>query len=120
MSQNSQFLVSLLKSGSRAYAAYASGELLDSRPDAKEAFGGDPFSAWQGWLSGRVEELAAAVAAEDAGLFKAQVQWAKALLEARNIAPEHFRTGLACLGSVLAKELPEQVRPLAKHYLDEA
>ncbi|MHC4398916.1 MAG: cobalamin B12-binding domain-containing protein [Planctomycetota bacterium] len=120
MSQNSEFLASMLKSGARAYAAYASGELLESQPDAKEGFGADPFSAWQSWLSVRVEELAAAAGAEDPGMFTSQVHWAKALLQERGVSAEHFRAGLTSLKGVLAKELPEQVQPLAERYLDEA
>jgi methanogenic corrinoid protein MtbC1 len=120
MSPNSEFLTRVLKTGARAYAAYASGELLESHPEAKEGFGHDPFSAWQSWLAVRVEELAAAVAAEQPRLFTSQVHWAKAVLSARGVPAEHFRAGLTSLKDVLAKEVPEQVQPLAAQYLDEA
>jgi methanogenic corrinoid protein MtbC1 len=120
MSENSEFLARLLKTGARAYAAYASGELIESHSEAKEGFGADPFSAWQSFLSGRVEELAAAAAVEHPGLFTSQVQWAKAVLEARGVPAEHFRAGLTILRDVLAKELPEHVQPLADRYLGEA
>lgn len=120
MSENSEFLARVLKTGARAYAAYASNELLDLHPEAKDGLGPDPFSAWQCWLAVRVEELAAAVAAGQPGLFTSQVHWGKAVLEARGVSAEHFRAALTGLGSVLAKELPEQVRTLAARYLDEA
>jgi methanogenic corrinoid protein MtbC1 len=120
MSQNKEFLARVLKTGARAYAAYASEELLKSHPEAKEGFGAAPFSAWQSWLAVRVEELAAAVDADEPRLFTSQVHWAKALLAARNVPTEHFRAALTGLKHVLAKELPEQVQPLAAQYLDEA
>jgi len=120
MSQNSEFLARVLKTGARAYAAYASGELLESRPEAKEGLGPDPFFAWQSWLAVRVEELAAAVAAEQPRLFTSQVQWAKTVLTARRVSADHFRAGLTALRDVFAKELPEPVQPLAAQYLDEA
>jgi len=120
MSQNGEFLARVLKAGARSYAAYASGELLDSRPEAKEGLRAEPFSAWQSWLAVRVEELAAAVAAEQTRLFTSQVHWAKAVLAARGVSVEHFRAALTALRRVLAKELPEQVQPLAARYLDEA
>jgi len=120
MSENVEFLARLLKTGARAYAAYAAGELIESRSDAVEGLGPDPFAAWQSWLAVRVEELGAAVAAEQPGLFTSQVHWAKAVSAARGVSVEHFRAGLAGLRGVLAKELPETVRPLAIRYLDEA
>lgn len=120
MSENSEFLARVLKSGARAYAAYAAGELLESHPQAKGGFGPDPFAAWQSWLAVRVEELAAAVAAEQPGLFTSQVHWSKAVLAARGVSVEHFRAGLGGLGRVMAAELPEPARPLAAQYLGEA
>lgn len=120
MSQNSEFLARVLRNGSRAYAAYAAGELLDAHPEAKKGLAPDPFAAWQGWLAVRVEELAAAVAAERPELFSAQVVWAKGGLVARGMSLEHFRASLVCLRQVLLQELPEQVQALAARYLDEA
>lgn len=120
MSQENEYLSRILGSGSRALASYAAGELLDTHPEAGAGVGPDPFAAWQGWLAVRVEELAAAVAANHPTLFTSQVQWAKAVLAARGIPTEHFRAGLQSLRSVLAKELPEQVRPLADEYLGRA
>lgn len=120
MNRDHEFLSRVLKEGSGALAAYASNELLQTRPEAKEGFGPDPFSGWRNWLAVRVEELAAAVASEQPRLFTSQVHWARALLAARGIAADHFRAGLACLRSVLAKELPEQPGLLATEYLDRA
>jgi len=120
MNANRDFLARVLRNGTKAFAAYAASELLAARPEAAEGFGHDPFSAWQNCLAARVEELAAAVAAGEPGLFTSQVHWARAVFSARGISPEHLREGTALLNDVLAKELPEQVAPLAAEYLDEA
>lgn len=120
MSEMSDFLACLLRTGTRAYAADASGELVEIHPEVKDGSGPDPFSLWQRWLAARVEELAAAVAVDQPGLFVSQVQWAKSVLAARGICTEYFRTALKSLRSVLAQELPEEVRPLAAQYLDAA
>jgi methanogenic corrinoid protein MtbC1 len=120
MSQTSHFAGRVLCQGSRALAAYSANELLETRPEAKNGFGPDPFSGWQSWLAGRIEELAAAVVAEQPRLFVSQVQWSKAVLAARGISPEHHRAGLKCLRNVLARELPERARPPATTCLDEA
>jgi methanogenic corrinoid protein MtbC1 len=120
MSESREFLARVLKTGARAYAAYAAGELLEARPEASAGFGPDPLSAWQNWLTVRVEELAAAVAAEQPHLFTSQVHWGKEVLRARGISVEHFRKALNVLRDVLAKELPEPARPLAVRYLVEA
>lgn len=119
-SQSNELLARVLRSGSRTFGAYASGELLEAHAEAGAGWGPDPFSAWQNCLALRVEELAAAVAAEQPRLFTSQVGWAKAVLMAREVSAEHFRAGLTALRSVLLKELPEPVQPLATQYLDEA
>jgi len=120
MTENSEFSARVLKTGARAYAAYASGELFESHPEAKEGFGPNPFSTWQSWLAGQVEELAAAVAAEQPRLFASEVHWGKAVLSARGVSMAHYRRALESLRDVLAKELPEQIQPVAARYLEEA
>ena len=120
MSQDTEFLARVLRTGSRAYAAYAANDLLGSTPDAKVGFGADPLSVWQNWMAVRVEELAAAVAAGQPKLFTTQVHWGKAVLAARGVSVEHFRSGLTGLKRVLAHELPDRVRALAAQYLDES
>ena len=120
MSQNTEFLARVLQTGSRAYAAYAANDLLGSRPDAKVGLGADPLSAWQDWIAMRVEELAAAVAAEQPKLFTSQVHWGKAVLAARGVSVEHFRCALTGLKRVFANELPDGVQALAVQYIDES
>ena len=77
MSHDTEFLAHVLRTGSRAYAAYAANDLLGSNPEAKVGFGADPLSVWQNWMAVRVEELAAAVAVEQPRLFTSQVHWGK-------------------------------------------
>jgi methanogenic corrinoid protein MtbC1 len=120
MSQDTEFLARVLRTGSRAYAAYAAHDLLESMPGAKVGFGADPLSVWQNWIAARVEELAAAVAAEQPKLFTSQVHWGKAVLAARGVPVEHFRDALTALKGVLANELPDRVQALAARYLDES
>jgi methanogenic corrinoid protein MtbC1 len=120
MTENSEFSARLLKAGARAYAAYASDELLASHPEAKESCGPEPFSAWQGWLAARVEELSAAVSANQPDLFISQVRWARSALAARGVSERHFRAGLTHLKDVLAKELPESARAPVTQCLEKA
>lgn len=120
MSQDTEFLARVLRTGSRAYAAYAATDLLEAKPDAKVGFGADPLTLWQNWLAVRVEELAAAVAAEQPMLFTTQVHWGKAVLAARGVSVEHFRSALTGLKRVLTNELPGRVQALAARYLDES
>jgi methanogenic corrinoid protein MtbC1 len=71
-------------------------------------------------MAARVEELAAAVAAEQPQLFTTQVHWGKAVLSARGVSVEHFRSALTALKRVFASELPDRVQLLAVQYLDES
>ena len=118
MSQDTEFLARVLKTGSRAYAAFAANDLLGVQPEAKVGFGADPLSVWQNWMAERVEELAAAVAVEQPKLFTSQVHWGKAVLAARGVSVEHFRSALTGLKRVFANELPDRVQALAAQYLD--
>jgi len=120
MTQNSDFLAGVLRPAARALAGYAARDLLQKHPEAERGFEPDPFAGWQNWLAPRLEELAAAIAANRPRLFISQVHWATAVLEARRISPESLRKGLECLRDVLATELPDQVRSLATDYVDQA
>ena len=120
MNQNNEFLAGVLRQGTRALAGYASRGLLEKHPEAEKGFAPDPFAGWQDWLAVRLEELAAAIAANRPRLFVSQVEWGKAVLEARGISPDSFRDGLVCLREVVNSELPEHLRPLAVEYVDQA
>ena len=120
MNQNNKFLADMLLRGARALAGYAFRGLLEEYAEAKTVFDPDPFTGWQNWLVVRVEELASAIAANRPRLFISQVHWGKAVLQSRGISPDRFRESLECLREVLAHELPEQVRPIATGYIDQA
>ena len=120
MTQNHQFLSRILHQGSRALAAYAARELLEACPEAKQGFEPDPFDTWQNWLVGRIEELAAAVAAKRPRLFLSQIHWARTILVSRGVSPSSFHAGLQCLKDVLARELPDSAQSLADEYLSQA
>jgi MerR family transcriptional regulator, light-induced transcriptional regulator len=120
MNANNQFLYWILVKSGGAFAGYAATELLQRSESAGERLGPDPFTAWQGLLAGRVDDLAAAAAVDRVSLFVSQTQWAKAVLEARGIPAAHFRIALESLRAVLAEHLPEEVRPLAAGYVDQA
>lgn len=120
MNHNNEFLAGVLRQGARALAGYASRELLEKHPEAEKGFQPDPFAGWQNWLAVRLEELAAAISANRPRLFISQIQWGKAVLEARGISPDSFRDSLESLRAVLTSELPAQVQPLAADYIDQA
>ena len=118
MNQNNEFLSGVLRQGARALAGYASRELLEKHPEAEKGFQPDPFAGWKNWLAVRLEELAAAISANRPRLFISQIQWGKAVLEARGISPDSFRDSLVSLQDVLSSELAEHLRPPAVKYID--
>lgn len=119
LSQNS-VIAEILRRGAKPLGAYAASELLERAPEAATGFGPDPHAGWQSILSGRVEELAAAVGFNQPALFAAQLRWTKAVLSARDIPLEHVRHALEHLGHVIGEELPEELRPTALDYFERA
>ena len=120
MNQHNEFLAGILRNSARAMAGYASRELLEKHPEAAEGFEPDAFAGWQNWLTARVVELAAAVAANRSQLFTSQVQWGKTLFQSRGLPPDFFRQGLFYLNEVLATDLPDQVQGVATEYVGQA
>lgn len=118
MSKRNESLAAMLNKGTSALAAYASNDLLEIEPQADADFGPSSFSAWQSWLAARIEELAAAIAVNQPQLFADHVRWAKAVLAARGVSTDHFRLGLECLCTVLARELPPEVQSLTTEYIN--
>jgi len=110
----------MLRNSASALAGYAAGDLLEANSDAGQAFGADPFTMWRHWLTGRVEDLAAAVSVARPDLFTAQIQWGRAVLEARGVDPVCFQAGIECLQQVLMKELPVEIGNLARPYFEAA
>lgn len=120
ISQNSEFLVQVLRNGSRAFAAYAADDFLRIHPEAAVGVGSKSFTVWQDRLAERVGELAAAAAVEQPHMFASQTRWATELLAVRGVSPAHFRASLAALRLVLTAKLPQTIQPLAAQYVDEA
>lgn len=118
--QDNQLASRILKSGARAYAAYAATELMKTRPVSARKRDQAIFTALQADLVTRIEELAAAVAADQVDLFTCQLHWACEAARTHGGCEERFLAGLIALRSVLATELPSSIRPVVVHYLDQA
>ena len=110
---NNDLSANMVRRSASALAGYAATDLLDAHLAAAEAFGADPLRMWHHWLTGRVEELASSIAVARPELFVDQIQWGRAILEARGIDPTCFKAGIECLRQVLMKELPEAARGTA-------
>lgn len=119
-SQISELLARVLRCGARAYAAYAARDLLATRTNNDEEGCTNTFSAWHTLIATRVEELAAAVAAERPDLFASQANWASQHFSVQGVSEVRFVAALSALGQVLATELPEKLRPVAMEYLGKA
>jgi methanogenic corrinoid protein MtbC1 len=118
MIEKNESLATILNAGDRTLAAYATNELFASEPNARDDFGASSFEIWHGWLTARLEELAAAIAVNQPQRFADHIHWAKAILAARGIPIDHFRMGLDCLHNTLQKELPSDFHNLAKEYFE--
>jgi methanogenic corrinoid protein MtbC1 len=120
MPQPNEFLATLLRRGSSAFAGFAASEMLESQPATAEGLGAELLAPWRAWLADRVEELAVAVSAGKPNLFAEQVRWATSLFAARSVPVQNIETALESLRSVLAKELPENTHSVVSEYLSSA
>jgi methanogenic corrinoid protein MtbC1 len=120
MAQPNEFLATLLRRGSSAFAGFAAAEMLESQPATAEGLGAERLVRWKAWLADRIEELAVAVSAGRPKLFVEQVRWAASLFAARSAPVENIGTALESLRSVLAKELPEKTHSVVSEYLSNA
>lgn len=106
MSASNQFASSLIAAGAAGYAAAAAGRLLEKHPEVADRFGKSAFSDWQAHLKQRLEELSAAVLADDPRLLVAEVEWSTKAFRAREVPDSDLRASLECLRDVLSEELP--------------
>jgi methanogenic corrinoid protein MtbC1 len=113
-------LATTLRESGGALAAYAAHALLQAVPDAAAVYEPRPAAAWRGFLAKRLADLAAAAAAGTPALFVAQIGWVRTAFAARGVPPAHLRAALEHLEQVLAAELPEAARPVARAYLARA
>lgn len=120
MSQQNEFLATLLQRGGSAFAGFAAADMLETHPEAGTGLGADPLALWKQWLTSRVEELAVAISAGKPGIFAEQVRWAASLFAARSVPAANITSSLESLGKVLANELPETTHSTVKEYLSAA
>jgi hypothetical protein len=112
-------LAKILKSGARALAGYAAGEMpLDA--GAAHATASTQFDGWQNVLAARLEELAVAISTGRPEFFVEQVHWTRAALDARGIPSEMLRGRLEALRRVLVEQIPAELAPMATGYIDRA
>ena len=119
MTQPEQVLARILKSGARALAGYAAGEMpLDA--EAAQTAVATQFDGWQNVLAARLEELAVAISTGRPEFFVEQVHWTRAALEARGVPAEILRARLEALRHVLVEQIPAELAPMATGYIDRA
>ncbi len=110
----------MLTASARGYAAEAARLLLEKHPDTAGRFGAGAFADWQAHLGQRIEELAAALLAEEPEMFAAEVAWSAEAFRAREVPQSDLRASLECLREVLVDELPESAGELPLTCIDEA
>jgi methanogenic corrinoid protein MtbC1 len=71
--------------------------MLEMQPGIRERFGADAMNVWVTHMHERVLELCAAVAAGQADLFVARVNWSLAAMAARNVEAADLEASLTCL-----------------------
>jgi len=120
MSQQNDFVATVLQRSGNAFAGFAAADMLEAHPEAAESLGSDPLALWRQWLTSRVEELAVAISVGKPELFAEQVRWAASLFEARNVAIANIKRSLESLGKVLEKELPENSQAVVADYVSAA
>ena len=119
MTQPEQVLARILKSGARALAGYAAGEMpLDT--EAAQTAVAAQFDGWQNVLVARLEELAVAISTDRPEFFVEQVRWTRAALEARGVPAEMLRAKLEALRHVLVEQIPAELARMATGYIDRA
>jgi methanogenic corrinoid protein MtbC1 len=119
MTQPEQVLAKILKSGARALAGFAAGEMpLDT--EAAQAAVVAQFDGWQNVLTARLEELAIAVSTGRPEFFVEQVHWTQAALAAQGIPPETLRAKLEALRHVLVEQIPAELASMVTACIDRA
>ena len=119
MTQPEQVLAKILKSGARALAGYAAGEMPPDTEVAQAAVAAQ-FDGWQNVLVARLEELAVAVSTGRPEFFVEQIHWTKAAMQARGIPSETLRAKLESLRHVLIEQIPPELAPMATACIDRA
>jgi methanogenic corrinoid protein MtbC1 len=118
MKHSPQFASRLISASAAGYASAAANLLLERHPDTAGRFGGEAFADWRAHLKQRLDELAAALLADEAQLFVSEVAWSAAAFRARQVPDSDLRASLECLRDVLGEELPAAAGELPRRYLD--
>ena len=118
MTETSQFASRLISASAEGYAAATANRLLERHPETAGRFGAQAFTDWQAHLKQRLDELAAALLADEAQLFVSEVAWSAVAFRARQVPSSDLRASLECLREVLGEELPAAAGELPQNYLD--
>lgn len=102
------FVAEILDVSGKAFAGFAATRLLERYPSAESRFAPDAFTGWKTHFEQRLQELAAALAAEEPGLFLDSVEWSRRAFAAREVPEADLRASLECLREVLEDELPDE------------
>lgn len=120
MNQPDQIAAAMLRNGAGGLAGYAASDLLESRPELKQALATQAFATWQVVLRNCVEELAATLAAGQPQFFAGYAGWMQSVLTSRGVPSDALPSAVACLAQVLAAELPAESGARAASLLHEA
>jgi methanogenic corrinoid protein MtbC1 len=118
MTESAQFASRLISASAGGYAAAATNRLLETHPDTADRFGAQAFSDWQAHLKQRLDELAAALLADEEQLFVSEVAWSAAAFRARQVPDSDLRASLECLRDILGEELPAAAGERPRRYLE--
>ncbi|MFG0275020.1 MAG: hypothetical protein ACF8QF_08180, partial [Phycisphaerales bacterium] len=110
MGSNAAFVVTLLDTGARAVASSAAETLLERHPELEARFQPDPFAGWMDHFTGRIGQLAAAMSAGAPALFAADIAWARAAFESRDVPVDDLRASLDALEAAVDDSLPDHAR----------
>ena len=118
MQENTIFAAEILRRRAAGFAGEAASLLLER--DQSLAGQGGAFSTWKGYLTHRVIELAAALAADEPRLFSERLVWSRKMFIARGQDTQVLEQSLACLRDYLAGHLPAKVVDVTSQYIDAA
>lgn len=118
MTDSPHFAARLITVSAAGYAAAAATRLLEAHPDTTGRFGAGAFTDWQAHLTQRLNELAAALLADEAQLFVSEVSWSAAAFRARQVPISDLKASLECLREILDEELPEAASEVPRRYLE--
>jgi methanogenic corrinoid protein MtbC1 len=109
-----------LETRAREIAALACADLLATHPELDERFGSEADELWGDHLRQRLLELAAALVADDNGIFISGLAWSRSALQARGLTAEDLDKSLVALRLAIATSLDDELPGPALDYIDQA